>query len=240
MVGAVATGAVDSAWALWAIWAVAAGMAWGPGVRRARRLPAARRVAPMSGPDPGSLLERAQRGDGAAFAELFSRFEPDVARLCRRMLSGTGNDPEDAAAEVFLRARRSLASFDPERPFRAWLLAVANHHCIDQLRRHVRERSLFDPRDAEEVSARDPSPSPLSALLWAERRDELAAAIDSLPARYRVPLVLRYFSDLDYKAIAEVMDVTPSQVNNWLYRARRTLREALSGSESGGPGESGR
>jgi RNA polymerase sigma-70 factor (ECF subfamily) len=188
---------------------------------------------PVSGADPRALLERARAGDGAAFAELFAAFESDVARVCRRMLDGTGGDAEDAAAEVFLRARRSLAGVDPNRPFRAWLLSVASHHCIDVLRRRTRERRIFDAREAEEVMARDPAPSPLSALVWAERRDELASAIDALPAHHRVPLVLRYFSDLDYKTIADVLDVTPSQVNNWLYRAKRALRESLSGTRSG-------
>jgi RNA polymerase sigma-70 factor (ECF subfamily) len=211
--------------------AIAVGMPWVWRVWAAH--PGRDRETPVSAPDPRELLLRARSGDGAAFAELFATFEPDVSRLCRRLLDGTGHDAEDAASEVFLRARRALASVDPERSFRAWLLSVANHHCIDLLRRRVREQQIFDPRDAEEVSARDPAPSPLSALVWAERRRELAAAIDALPARYRVPLVLRYFSDLDYKAIAEVLDVTPAQVNNWLYRAKRALREALAGRPAG-------
>ncbi|MGH0036257.1 MAG: RNA polymerase sigma factor [Myxococcota bacterium] len=214
-----------------AIPAIAAGPAWlWPA---GWRTPGAGGDAAVSAAEPRDLLERARGGDGAAFAELFSRFERDVARLCHRMLDGTGADAEDAAAEVFLRARRSLSGVDPDRPFRAWLLAVANHHCIDVLRRRLRERRLFVADSGEELPEQDPAPSPLSALLWAERRDELAAAIDALPARYRVPLVLRYFSELDYKAIAEVLDVTPVQVNNWLYRGRRALRESLSGSRSG-------
>jgi len=175
-----------------------------------------------------ALLERARSGDSAAFAELFAELEPDVARVCRRMRGGVLGDGDEACAEVFLRARRALSSVDPERPFRAWLLTVTSNYCIDQLRRRTREMRLFESRDADAAGAADPAPSPLSRLVWAERRDELVAALDALPPHHRLPLVLRYYSDLDYKAIADVLDVSPSQVNNWLFRARRALRRALS------------
>ncbi len=182
----------------------------------------------MSAKTDRELLTRARRGDGAAFAELFAAYEPDVARVCRRMLGGIADDADDASSEVFLRARRGLSSVDPERPFKPWLLSVTSHHCVDLLRRRSRESRIFDPRDADEVGATDPSPSPLSSLVWAERREELIAAIDGLPPRHRVPLMLRYFAELDYKAIGEVLDVSPAAVSNCLYRARRALRDALS------------
>ncbi len=175
-----------------------------------------------------SLTARARGGDAAAFAELFAEYEADVQRLCRRMLpDDVGPGPEDAAGEVFLRARRAIASYDPERPFRPWLLAVAGHHCIDVLRRRSREKRLFDAEAPDGEDLASPGPSPLSNLVWSERRDALVAAVESLPARYRTPLMLRYFSDLDYAEIADTLGVSRGQVASLLFRAKRALRERL-------------
>jgi RNA polymerase sigma-70 factor (ECF subfamily) len=76
------------------------------------------------------VLERARAGDPAAFDALFRSHASDVTRVCRRMLDSE-TAAQDATHEVFLRARRGFASYDPERPFRRWLLGIAGHYCID-------------------------------------------------------------------------------------------------------------
>jgi RNA polymerase sigma-70 factor (ECF subfamily) len=150
-----------------------------------------------------------------------------VLRLCRRLL-GPGPGAEDAASEVFLRVRGGLDRYDPGQPFRRWILAIAAHHCIDGLRRRSREARLFEPGAAEEPPAA--GLSPLGRVLRDEERRALAAAIDALPERQRAPLVLRYFADLDYDAIASALGVTRGQVATSLFRAKARLRAALAGS----------
>ena len=172
------------------------------------------------------VVERARAGDEAAFAELFRLHQGDVARACRRLL-GPGPAAEDAAAEVFLRARGALDGFQPERPFAPWLLGIASHYCIDVLRRRRTEARLFDPREIDADQCMDPGPSPLRRLAGAEQRAELLSAIESLPEKYRLPLVLRYWSELDYAAIGEVLGATREQVGTLLFRAKRQLRERL-------------
>ena len=178
--------------------------------------------------------ERLRPDDPRAADESFeARYRPhatEVARLCRRML-GSAVTSEDAAADVFLRARRGFESYDSDQPFRRWLLAVAGNHCIDQIRRRSREARLFDPRDLDAQDLVDTGPSPLRRALASERRSQLLEAIDGLPLKYRLPLVLRYFQDLDYQAIAEALDVTRSQVATLLFRAKRQLRQRLAEDE---------
>ena len=164
--------------------------------------------------------------DAASFTELFAECASDVARTCRRML-GAGAAAEDAASEVFLRGRRAFDSFDPERPFRPWLLKIASNQCIDQLRRQSLEGRLFDPGDLESDPPSASGPSPLSRLLWAEERETLLVAIESLPTSYRLPLLLRYWNELDYAGIAEMLGIKSGQVGSLLFRAKRRLREAL-------------
>jgi len=148
-----------------------------------------------------------------------------VRRHCRRFLGDEAD--RDASQEVFLKARRGFASWDPERPFRPWLLAVAGNHCIDQLRRHSREARLFDSRDLDPGDLLDAGPSPLRLALRSEERGRLLDALDDLPQKYRLPLVLRYFQELDYEAIADVLGVSRGQVGTLLFRAKRLLRQAL-------------
>lgn len=175
------------------------------------------------------VQEGARDAAGAPFEELFRAYEVDVARLCRRMLGSEA--AHDAAHEVFLRARRGYSSYDPGRPFRRWLLGVASHHCIDQLRRRSRERRLFEADDLDPADLQGPGASPLHLALDAEESARVVAALDALPHKYRLPLVLRYFEELDYEAIAGALGVTRNQVGTLLFRAKRLLRRSL---ESGG------
>jgi RNA polymerase sigma-70 factor (ECF subfamily) len=178
---------------------------------------------------------RARAGGTEAFAELFRAFAPDVERLCRRLLGGS-DESDDAASETFLRARRALGSYDATRPFRGWLLAIAAHHCLDRLRRRSTEQRLFvaDAPDPEELRSR--APSPLDGTLQAEARGRLLRAIEGLPERYRVPVVLRYYADLDYEAISGLLGVSHGQVATLLFRARRRLRHALASAQGPGAG----
>jgi RNA polymerase sigma-70 factor (ECF subfamily) len=171
-------------------------------------------------------IESARGGDADAFARLFHAFRGDVERLCRRLLGGAP-EFDDAVSEVFLRAHRALESYDTARPLRNWLLSIAAHHCVDRLRRRSSEQRLFPPGDLEPDQFATPGPSPLQQRLRAETRREVLDAIDALPDRYRAPIVLRYFADFDYAAIAEALEVSRNQVSTLLFRAKRQLREQL-------------
>lgn len=181
------------------------------------------RGAAVSGEEP--LGGRHQPAANTSFEALYRVHEDDVLRLCRRMLGREA--ARDASHEVFLRGRRGFDAWDPERPFRPWLLAVAGNYCVDQLRRRSRETHIFDASDLQAGDLLDPGPSPLRQALRAEERGRLLEAVDALPLKYRLPLVLRYFQELDYEGIGDVLDVSRGQVGTLLFRARRRLREAL-------------
>ncbi len=183
-----------------------------------------------------AIIERARAGDGEAFAALFREYDRDVRRVCRRML-GDSQSTEDAVSEVFLRSHRALEGFKSDRPFRPWLIAIAGHYCIDQLRRRTSEARVFSESEPQESDLEAPEPSPLGRLVAAEQRQALGRAIESLPLRYRLPLLLRYFDDMDYETIAKSIGVTRSQVGTLLFRAKRLLRRHVEAQASGtGPG----
>ena len=172
-------------------------------------------------------IARARSGDRDAFGQLVGHYAPDVQRLCRRLL-GAVAEAEDASQESFARAHAALASYDPARSFRRWLLAIAAHCAIDALRRRRRDARLFEDEALDADTWTDPEPSPLQHGLSSQLRHALLAAIEAQPDHYRAPLVLRYFADLDYPEIAELLGVSRNQVATLLFRARARLREALS------------
>ncbi len=173
-----------------------------------------------------ATVERARRGDPEAVAGLFRAYESDVARLCTRLL-GSAEEAKDAASEVYLRLQSGIESYDRAQPFRRWLLSVAAHHAVDRLRRRATEQRLFSDADLEAGDLASPGPTPLQRALREEGRVALLAALDELPDKFRAPLVLRYYAELDYDAIAETLGVTRAQVGTLLFRAKRRLRTQL-------------
>lgn len=189
-------------------------------------------VAPGAGREAGmkEVGEEGLSGPGDvqdAFHQAFAEHERDVVRVCRRLLGGR-EEARDAPQEVFLRARQAYETFDSARPFRPWLLAIAGNYCIDQLRRQSVQQRVFAELDDGEAEPRDVAAlSPLGSLLAREERDRLGRAIAKLPLKYRLPLALRYFNELDYDAIAQTIGVSRGQVGTLLFRGKRRLRESL-------------
>ncbi len=173
-----------------------------------------------------TVLQRAGAGDAEAFDAVYRHFHPRVFGLCRYLL-GSGAEAEDAASEVFARLPRAMKSYDASLPFPRWLLSVASHHCVDLLRKRQVEGRIFEPSEAETLQSASEHPSPLQELLSAEARDGVRAAIEALPERYRVPLVLRYYNDLGYDEIAAALQLTRANVATLIFRAKKELRAAL-------------
>jgi RNA polymerase sigma-70 factor (ECF subfamily) len=172
-------------------------------------------------------LARAQRGDLRAKRALVERYQRPVAALVSRLLRGQA-DPglvEDIAQETFLRVFRALPTFDRHGPARlsTWILTIASHRAIDELRRRRLDTRPFDPT-AFEVPANDRADDTAERKMLARL---LSEAIDSLSPEYRAAFVLREYHGLDYAEIAKVLGIDLGTVKSRLNRARSRLREAL-------------
>jgi RNA polymerase sigma factor (sigma-70 family) len=174
-------------------------------------------------------VERARRGDHEGVAELYRAFGPRILALCRHILRSP-QAAEDAHGDVFLRLPHAIDRYDPTLPFDRWLMSVASHHCLDMLRRRRLESRLFqsEPPDATGPAlAAETSPSPLAAVLTDEGRRRVREALDQLPERSRLVLVLRYYGELSYEDIAAELAVTRSHVAILIFRAKQALRRLL-------------
>ncbi len=173
-----------------------------------------------------SILRQAQAGDPEAFASLYRLFSRKVLGLCRHLL-GTQEEAEDAASEVFLRAQKAMNSYRSEMPFPTWLYSIASHYCVDQLRRRGLEGRIFSGDQPVEWEPPSKEPSPLGEVLTTERRESVQGAVAALPERYRLPLTLRYYSDLTYDQIAETLQMPRSNVATLIFRGKKELRRIL-------------
>jgi RNA polymerase sigma-70 factor, ECF subfamily len=161
-----------------------------------------------------------------SFADFYRTHYRRVFGLCRQLL-GKPERAEDAAQEVFLRAHQAIASYDPAQPFAGWILRIASNYCVDLLRRGAKERQLFGTESDERIAAEADDTDVLGDLLTAERAVEVKAAVDALPERYRLPLVLAYYNDASYDDVATALGITRTHAGTLICRAKQTLRRAL-------------
>jgi RNA polymerase sigma-70 factor (ECF subfamily) len=161
------------------------------------------------------------------FADIYKTHYRRVFSLCRYLLNSF-DAAEDAAHEVFLRAQRKLATYDPSLPFSSWLSGIATNHCIDLLRRRTTEKRIFevDGNDAANA-APSGSISPLGEMMAAERGHDVRNGLSQLAEKYRVPLVLAYYNEMSYDEIADTLGLGRNHVATLIFRGKQQLREKL-------------
>lgn len=180
----------------------------------------------MSNQEDLTLLAKlAQEGDSEAWARVHDHMAPVVFRFCRRILA-TRQQAEDATSEVFLKARMRLAHYDPAQPFESWVYRTAAAHCWDQLSRH-RSRAEIDADDQLLRQLVDHAPTPHEAVVVNETKRNVRRALAGLDDRSRVVVGLRYFADLSYHDIGDVLGLSENLVGVLILRARRALRARL-------------
>ena len=166
------------------------------------------------------------------FAEIYKTHYRRVFSLCRYLLNSF-DAAEDATHEVFLRAQRKLATYDPSLPFSSWLLGIASNHCIDLLRRRTTEKRIFDIEGGLPVEPRSGGLTPLGELMAAERGHDVRNALSQLPEKYRVPLVLAYYNEMSYDDIGATLGLGRNHVATLIFRGKQYLREKLAQSRGG-------
>ena len=167
------------------------------------------------------LVELVLQGDQNVFAVLVERYKDAVQNLAYRML-GNVTEAEDVTQEAFVRAYTQLATYKPAHKFSTWLLSIASHLSIDQLRRRrFLALPLEDVPFLEWIV--DNGVSPEQSALRGEQHDEVQTYLQRLPGKYRAVIVLRYWHDFSYDEIANALNLTPALVKARLHRARELL-----------------
>ncbi len=179
------------------------------------------RVAGAEALSDVELVNLTLSGQQEAFALLVERYKDAVQNLAYRMLSNV-TEAEDVTQEVFVRAYTQLATYKPAHKFSTWLLSIASHLAIDQLRRRrFLALPLEDVPFLEWIT--DLGAGPEQSALVGEQQDEIQAYLQRLHSKYRAVIVLRYWYDLSYEEIATALNLTPALVKARLHRARELL-----------------
>src|SRR5262249_5351273 len=131
-------------------------------------------------------------------------------------------DAEDVAQEAFAKAYSSFRQLRNRERFRAWLVRMTWRLAIDRLRSD-RRRSA---REAAPVQTAG-NPTPAQSILEKERAEKLWAAIDALPEKLRIAIVLSGIEEHDTRAVATLLDLPEGTVKSRLFLARQRLKELL-------------
>jgi RNA polymerase sigma-70 factor, ECF subfamily len=170
-------------------------------------------------------LEQARRGDKAAFGKLIEAYQRPVYNLAYRMLNNPG-EAEEAAQEAFIRAYTRLQTYNPDHKFSTWMLSITSNYCIDLIRkRRALLLSIDEPLPPHPALMSDGQKGPEAQMEKSEQQEMVQSLLQELPEDYRQAVVLRYWHEMSYEEIAEMMDTTVSAIKSRLFRARRQLAE---------------
>jgi RNA polymerase sigma-70 factor (ECF subfamily) len=187
------------------------------------------------------LMLAAQLGDDEAFATLVQRHRSAVVNLAYRYVSNRA-DAEDLAQEVFIRVHRARDRYRPEAKFKTWLYRIAVNASLNEIRNRknrptFRAAGLADAGGDGEARggeatfgarvADDRLPGPQEALELSEMQQQVRAAVDALPERQRMAIILNKFHGLSYEELAETMEMTIPGIKSLLVRARANVRERI-------------
>ena len=178
-------------------------------------------------------LEEARQGDRKAFGHLVEAYQGPVFNLAYRMLNNAG-EAEEAAQEAFIRAYTRLGTYNPAHKFSTWMLSITSNYCIDIIRkRRALLLSIDEPLPPHPALMSERESGPEAQSVNSERQEMVQQMLAVLPEEYREAVVLRYWYDLSYEEIAEMMDTTVSAIKSRLFRARRQLAEVYATQDAG-------
>jgi RNA polymerase sigma-70 factor (ECF subfamily) len=174
---------------------------------------------PPSADEDAGAVRRVVAGDLSAFAEIVGRWQHRLVNLAWRFCRDRAM-AEDMAQEAFVKAFRALPGFRGDALFSTWLTAIA----MNTYRSHLRDRPpVVVDLDLVRIAAH--GQDPLAGVQERERAAILRQAVLALPARYREPLILYYFHEMDLAQTARVLGMPEGTLKARLHRGRELLRQ---------------
>jgi RNA polymerase sigma-70 factor (ECF subfamily) len=178
-----------------------------------------------------TLVLRVRAGDRDAFAEIVRTYQRRVYAVAVRM-TRRHEVADDITQDTFVRAYRSLESFDLERPLQPWLMRIAMNVAINYLNGAARRERPLPEDGSAGAERRFPREEPLDAnperaLASEELALDLERAVERLPADQRTVFLLKVVEELRYEEIAELLGISEGTVMSRLSRARGRLKMML-------------
>lgn len=172
------------------------------------------------GQDEVSLLRASLNGETEAWGEIVARYKDAVFGLCLGFLRNRA-DAEDVTHDAFIRAYDNLRRYHLEKRFSTWIFTIAANLCRNRLR-YRRNHPVVEP-PSNLSGGNDPA-------VIVEREDRwrrIRVGLSRLPYSYRAPLVLRFYNDLSYREIGEILAIPEGTVKTRIHRGKAMLRKEV-------------
>ena len=171
------------------------------------------------------LTNAVRNGDLSAARTLVTRHQSSIYGHALRMLRDR-EDAADVTQEAMVRALSNIHRYDPARPFAPWIHRIARNLCVDRYRRRRPTSELKEEITSVDPMTRQGRPADEVAH-QAHLNQALSEAMEDLGDKYREIIELYHFKHLNYREIAEHLDLPDGTVMNRLFRARKKLQAAL-------------
>lgn len=170
------------------------------------------------------LVTRILEGDLQAFKLVIKQNEKLVAHMIGRLIKHDG-EREDICQEVFIRVYEKLAEFNFQSKLSTWIATIAYRYAIN----HLRKRRLFiENIDDEALQEKLTTLTNPEVVLSEQNMDEfILSLIESLPPHYKTVLMLFHKDNFSYLEIGEITGMPEGTVKNYLFRARKMLKEQV-------------
>ena len=170
------------------------------------------------------LIKQVALGNENAFGQLVKKYQHAVFNTIYRYI-GNYEDVEDVAQEVFIKVWQNAQKFKGESKFSTWLYRITVNQCLNYKTKHKRR-----PISLDEMTEKEQIPDSLIVEVDHEKRKKaefVRKAINELPERQRIALVLSKYEEKSYKEIAKIMGVSLSAVESLIFRAKQRLKKKL-------------
>ena len=184
----------------------------------------------LSNEEDFDAIRKILDGDKSAFTFIQNKYKSRIKSLVRRMIKDP-DDVDDLTQEAFIKAYNALDTFQFAYNFSAWIYRIASNSCIDFLRKkRFNTISLNQSIGGEDdlyidIPTNDMTPD--VEMISKERKKILNKAIEDLPDNYKEIIKLRHTEEMDYKEIADKLEIPLGTFKAHLFRARKLLYDAL-------------
>ncbi len=187
------------------------------------------RVEAVDSGQESAWVTSSQGGDVVSFNRLVLKWEKKIFNLSLRILRDP-NEAADATQEVFLVAFKRIRQFRQDSSFATWLYRIAVNHCTNRLQRrpegvHFSLDSSEDGQALRKNLATEESQE--ETLIFAETQRRVRNALQFLPPEQRVVMELRFFQELKFEQIAEIVEAPLSTVKSRFYTGLEVLKIRL-------------
>lgn len=175
------------------------------------------------------LMLALQRGELAAFDQLFTKHAPGVVRFAAHFVRSRAR-AEELAQDVFLQVYRNRHKYVPSARFVTWLYRMTTNACLSEIRRSEHRHRATPVENAEGEIVPPPEPTDGSAeeaLVGQRALQRISAVLEALPGQQRAAILLARLEGMSYDEVASALSLSVSAVKSLIHRATVTLRAQL-------------